>query len=87
MLEIDAASGGIVGKWSAQENQVSGEDKMNAALKKIEDAKKKRVHLFEQKQDEMKDHKKKLENVFQSEVEKVKKEGISEKPLRPFDLD
>jgi hypothetical protein len=87
MMEVDVESGQVINKWSAAERAKSGEDKMTSALKKIEDAKKKRAGLFDQTKDELDSKRKKTEDVFQKEVEKIKKEGVKENPIRPFDLD
>jgi uncharacterized protein YpuA (DUF1002 family) len=86
MMEINSETGEIVGKWSAAE-KTKDEDKMSSALKKIEEAKKKRAGLFDSKKEELESQKKKNEDVFRKEVEKVKKEGLGEKPFRPLDLD
>jgi ElaB/YqjD/DUF883 family membrane-anchored ribosome-binding protein len=87
MMEVNAESGDVVQKWSAQEKLEEGGDKMSSALKKLDEAKKRRVNLFDQKKDELKDKKKRIENAFKNEVERVKKEGVKENPFKPFDLD
>ena len=86
LLEIDSESGDIVQKWSPQQRHEGG-DKMAGALRKLDDAKKKRLSLFEQKKDELEDQKKKAQDVFRKEVDRVRKEGVKDAPLRPFDLD
>lgn len=87
MMEVDVETGDVVGKWSAAERAKSGDDKMASALRKLEDAKKKRAGLFDQKKDELDSQRRKTEDVFKKEVEKIKKEGVKENPIRPFDLD
>ena len=87
MMEVDAETGAVVRKWSPQERAAGGDDKMASALKKLEDAKKKRAGLFDRAKDEIEDQRRKAQDAFQKEVERTKKEGIKENPLRPFDLD
>lgn len=87
LMEINAATGEVVQKWSTAERPSEQGDKMSSALKKLEEAKQKRQGLFEGKKQEMEEKKQKRENLFQSEIERVKKEGVKENPLRPFDLD
>jgi hypothetical protein len=86
LMEIDTETGEVVQKWSPQEKAAGG-DRMEAALKKLEDAKKRRVSLFDQKKEELEGQKKKIEDAFKKEVDRVKKEGVKDAPLRPFDLD
>jgi len=85
-MEVDAATGEVLQKWTHEKSE-EGSDKMSSALKKLEDAKKRRATLFDDKKGEMEDQKKKLEKDFKDGVERAKKEGVKEKPLRPFDLD
>ena len=87
MMEVDPSTGEVLQKWPAGQKTGADTDRMAAALKKIEDDKKKRASLFEQKRGEMEGQKKKIEDAFKKEVERVKKEGVDDKPLRPFDLD
>jgi hypothetical protein len=86
LMEVDSETGDILQKWSPQE-KAEGGDRMESALKKLEDQKKKRVSLFEEKKGELEGQKKKLEDAFKKEVDRVKKEGVKDAPLRPFDLD
>jgi hypothetical protein len=86
-MEVDTDSGKILQKWETRDKNEEQGDKMVSALKKLEDAKKKRATLFDQTKGELEGQKKKLESTFQSEVERVKKEGVKEKPFNPFDLD
>jgi hypothetical protein len=86
LMEIDTETGEVVQKWSPQEKAAGG-DKMEAALKKLNDAKKQRVSLFEKKKDELESQKKKIEDAFKKEVDRIKKEGVKDAPPRPFDLD
>jgi len=60
---------------------------MSSALQKLQDDKAKRSGLFNLKKEELEDQKKNAADVFKKQVEKVKKEGVTEKPLSPFDLD
>ena len=88
LLEVDPSSGEVVQKWDAKDKPgAEGGDKMSSALKKLSDAKKKRTSLFDVKQSELNEQKKKLSGEFQKEVDKAKKEGVKENPFRPFDLD
>ncbi len=87
MMEVKAETGEMVQKWSAQEKRADGEDKMSSAFRKLEEAKKRRASLFEVKKEELEGQKKKSEKTFQQEVEKAKREGVTENPIRPFDLD
>jgi len=85
LMEIDTESGEILQKWSPKEKE-SG-DKMGNALKKLDDAKKRRVGLLDKMKAELEDQKKKNEDVFKKEVDRVKKDGLKDAPPRPFDLD
>src|SRR5947208_493069 len=87
MVEVDPETGDVLNKWSHAERSGKDGDKMAAALKKLEEDKKKRATLFNQTKEGMESQKKKLENAFKDEVERLKKEGIKEKPITPFDLD
>ena len=88
LLEIDPESGEVVNKWSASDRNASGADKMTAALKKIEEARRSRKDLFDRKRVEMEDKKRRLEDEFRKNVEKAKNDGAGDKkPISPFDLD
>jgi len=87
MMEIDAESGQVVNKWSRDQRLASSDDKMSSALKKLEDDKKKRATFFDKAKGDLEGQKKKLEESFKKQMEKAKKEGVPEKPFRPFDLD
>jgi hypothetical protein len=87
LMEVNSETGQIVQKWAPGEKGADGENKIAAALKKMEEDKKRRVGLFDQTKDDLEAQKKKLENVFKKEVDRIKKEGIKENPIRPFDLD
>ena len=86
MMEINVETGEIVQKWSPQERAAGG-DKMETALKRLDEAKKRRVSLFDEKKGELDGQKKKIEETFRKEVDRVKKEGVKDAPPRPFDLD
>ncbi len=86
MMEINLDTGKVINKWSHEERNQTGEDKMSSALKKIEENKKKRASLFDKTKDELEGQKKKLEESFRAQIEKAKKEG-PKKPINPFDLD
>lgn len=86
-MEVDSDTGSVLKKWAPSENNPEDGDKMSSALKKLEENKKKRAGLFDKTREGLESQKKRLEKAFQSEVEKVKKEGVKENPLRPFDLD
>lgn len=85
MMEVDVESGEVVKKWSPKER--AEENTMEGALKKLEEDKKRRVSLFEERKDQLEGQKKKIEDAFKKEVERIKKEGIKDAPPRPFDLD
>ncbi len=87
MLEVDVEDGRVVNKWNASERSKSGEDKMKAALLKMEEDKRKRESLLENTKSNLEAKKKRMDEVFKKEVEKIKKDGLGEKPLTPFDLD
>ena len=87
LMEVDSETGFVLKKWAPSEKPINDGDKMSAALKKLEEDKKKREGLFDKTREGLSGQKKKLEQAFQDEVEKVKKEGVKENPLRPFDLD
>ncbi len=86
MMEVSAETGEVLQKWAPGDKEAKG-DKMSSALQKLEEAKKKRVDLFDVKKGELDAQKKKAEDAFKKQVEKAKKEGVSENPIRPFDLD
>jgi len=86
LLEVDVASGKVVEKWVNSKKNES-EDKMSSALKKLEEAKKRRQDLFQLKKEELKGQKEKTAKDFEKEVQRVKDEGVDERPLRPLDLD
>lgn len=87
LLEVDAEDGRVVNKWTPSERHKSGEDKMKAALQKLQDDRKKRENLLENTRSTLDAKKKRMDDAFRKEVEKIQKEGLGEKPLRPFDLD
>ena len=87
MMEIDAETGKMIKKWAASEKLSANQDKMQAALQKLEQEKKKRATILDDTRQRIADQKKKTENLFKQQVEKIKKEGTSEKPKSPFDLD
>ncbi len=87
LLEVDGETGDVLHKWDASQQNKPGEDKMSAALRKLEEDKKKREALLDQTKNNLEEKKKRRDDIFKKEVEKVKKEGLKEKPLTPFDLD
>jgi len=87
LLEISTETGQIIDKWASGESLPASDDKLSSVMKKLEDAKKKRATLFDQTKGQLETQKKKAESTFQEEVERVKKEGMKEKPANPFDLD
>ena len=87
MMEIDAESGKMLKKWAAAEKLPPNQDKMQAALQKLEEEKRKRATILDDTRHRLVNEKKKTEKLFQQQVEKVKKEGVSENPLNPFDRD
>lgn len=87
LLEVDAETGDLVNKWTPSDVAKPGEDKMTAALKKLEEDKKKRESLLDNTKSRLEEKRKRVDDAFKKEVEKVKKEGVSEKPFSPFDLD
>lgn len=86
LMEINIETGDIVQKWAPGEKNQKG-DKMESALQKLQEAKAKRAGLFDQKKGELDSQKKKAADLFKKQVEKAKKEGVAENPIRPFDLD
>lgn len=87
LLEVEAESGELVGKWAKGERHASADDKMSSALKKLQEAKEKRATLFDKTKGALEGQKKRIEESFREEVERAKKEGPGKKPFRPFDLD
>lgn len=88
MLEADAESGKIVNGWKHDEVPQSAKDKLESALRKIEEGKKKRKDLFESTKGQIDEKRKQAEDLFKKEVNKIKKEGGKvERPASPFDLD
>jgi hypothetical protein len=87
MMEIDAETGKMIKKWAASEKLSADQDRMQTALQKLEDDKKKRATILDDTRQRMADQKRRTENLFKNQVEKIKKEGISEKPENPFDRD
>jgi hypothetical protein len=86
LMEVDSETGDVLKKWSAKEKPADG-DVMGAALRKMEEDKKKRASLLEDTKGEMEAKRKKMEDVFRKEVDRVKKEGFKEPPMNPFDRD
>lgn len=86
-MEVNSETGEVLQKWEPSNLSKSSEDRMSDALKKIEESKKKRATLFDQTKSELENKKRKSEDVFEKEVKRIKKEGIVEKPLNPFELD
>lgn len=84
-MEVDAETGAVLQKWPASEK--TDGDRMTAALKRMEDDKKKRKDLFNLKRGELDDQKKRLASDFQKKLEKAKEEGPDDTAIRPFDLD
>jgi hypothetical protein len=87
MMEIDAETGKMIKKWAPSEKLSADQDKMAAALEKLGQEKKRRETILDDTRHRIDEQKKKAENLFKKQVEKIKKEGISEKPSNPFDLD
>lgn len=87
MIEVDAEDGKVLKKWAPSERAKSGEDKMKSALQKLEEEKKKREGLFDKTKLGLDEKKKRMDDAFRQGVEKIKKEGLGEKPITPFDLD
>lgn len=87
MMEVDVQTGKIVQQWEKKGEGDQDKDKMSLAFKKLEEAKEKRKDLFLKKKGELENQRKKILGQFEKDVERVKKEGVDETPLRPFDLD
>lgn len=87
LLEVEGESGDVLKKWAPSEQNNPGDDKMTSALKQLEENKKKRASLFDKTKEGLEEQRKKVDEAFRKEVERAKKEGVNEKPLRPFDLD
>lgn len=86
-MEVDAETGEVIRKWAASERKKSGEDQMASALEKLRIDKERRANLFDKTRDSLQQQKKQSEERFKSGVDKIKKEGLGEKPKSPFDLD
>ena len=86
VMEVNSETGEVVQKWESHPEEL-GKDKMSSALKKIDEGKKRRQNLFDLKKQEIEGQKKQAEDIFRKEIERAKKEGVSENPLKPFDLD
>jgi hypothetical protein len=86
MMEVEAESGKVIQKWEPEASDAPL-DKMSNALKKIDEGKKRRQTLFDAKKSEIEGHRKESEDLFRKEMEKIKREGVKENPLKPFDLD
>ena len=87
-LEVSADSGKILQKWPAGQLQGSSpQECFGDALKKMDEAKKKREDYFSNAASQMQDKKKKAQKLFEEQVKKIKEEGLDKPPERPFDLD
>ncbi|MEK7287748.1 MAG: hypothetical protein AAB091_04235 [Elusimicrobiota bacterium] len=87
-LEVGADSGKVLQKWPSGRLQGgSPEERFGDALKKMDEAKKKREDYFSNAASEMQDKKKKAQRLFEEQVKKIKKEGLETPPERPFDFD
>jgi hypothetical protein len=87
MMEIDAESGKMLKKWGPSEKLAADQDKMQAALRKLENDKKRRATILDDTRNRIASDKRKAESLFEQQVKKIKKEGIAEKPQNPFDRD
>ncbi len=85
LMEVDAETGEVVKKWSPK--QRAEDSTMEGALKKLEEDKKRRATLFENRKEELEGQKRKIEDAFKKEVDRVKREGIKDAPPNPFDRD
>ncbi|MBI4057433.1 MAG: hypothetical protein HY399_07820 [Elusimicrobia bacterium] len=85
-MQVDRESGKIVQKWVPSSPPVQG-DRMKAAMEKLQREKEKRENYFSSAQEAEEKKKKELRERFEKEKERIKKEGDTTPPPRPFDLD
>lgn len=86
LMEVDAESGEVVKKWSPKDRAAGG-NTMEDALKKLSDDQRRRATLFDDTKGQIDSQKKKVEDVFRKEVDRIKREGIKDPPPNPFDRD
>ncbi len=86
MMEIDSETGDILKKWAPKDKSKGG-DTMEDALRNLKEGKKWRENLLKRTKDEIEGQKKKIEDAFRKEVDRVKREGIKDAPQNPFDRD
>lgn len=82
-IEALAENGKVVQHWDKPKKKATFED----SLKKIEKEKESHEKYFENAARQLEDKKKKARELFEQGVDKIKKEGLGEKPIRDIDLD
>lgn len=82
-LEAEAESGKVVRHWKTPKKKESLED----TLRRLEKEKDEHAGFFEKAAGQMEAKKRKAREAFEQGVEKIKKEGLGERPIRDIDLD
>ena len=85
-LEVNPANGRVIQSWQSVKKSGSG-DVLEDTLKKIQSDKSARATLFESAKDKLGEKKRKAADLFEKEVERLKKEDDGTPPLNPMDLD
>lgn len=86
ILIIDRFSGKIEETRKPLVKETTG-DRFQDAFKKLQDDKAQAEGKFQKLANEEKNKKKKINDIFKQQMDKVKKEGVVEKEIRDIDLD
>lgn len=82
-LEVEAHSGKVVRHSKTPRKKETLEE----SLQRLEREKKDSAHFLEKAQAEIEAKKRRAREAFDQGVEKIKKEGLGERPIRDIDLD
>lgn len=84
-IEADSEHGKVVQHW--EKTKSASGDSLKDALDRMKQEKEKRNQYFASAKDVLEEQKKKTREKFEKEKERVRKEGDSAPPPRPFDWD
>ncbi|MFH1023870.1 MAG: hypothetical protein V1809_10850 [Planctomycetota bacterium] len=85
-LEVNPVNGRVVQHWKPVRHD-AGADVLEDTLQKIRADKEARGTLFESAKDKLGEKKKKAEDLFKKEIERLKTEDDGTPPMNPMDLD
>jgi hypothetical protein len=85
-IEVEAATGKVVGKWEPKKASSSG-DPLKDAFDKLKADDERRKTLFESAKKENERRKREADEKFEKEKERIKREKDVTRPPNPFDLD